>query len=673
MSREQQNKAKDLIQLGQWQEAIEALNQAQQEEGENPWIMSSLAFCHSRLKHYQEAIELYERLCTLQPTVARWPYGLGYQYYDQQNWSRAIEYFDQALKLEPEYIVALYRKGYALSRLDGRQAEALTTFELCRQSYLALPGGEDKDRERKTYADACYQQGKLFLDGNKASLAVERLRAAAALDFDDSDVHYHLGKAYLALSRWDEALTSLKTALLLSAQPEHYVLDAIAEAHAGAGRLQEAISVYEQMDVAVRGRPYILRNLGTVYSRLEQYEKAERTLQEAVRKEPGNHNGHYRLGRVYEQMKKWAEASGEYKTAIDLRQRTYGLPFPEAEKDLAVLISEHPEAKDAPRPRPPALLPQDTPASPVVQESPAVAPPRAAYPSRPAAPVRPAQTWPASPQPGSTYPTRQAAPVRPAQTWPAAPQPASTYPTRQAAPVRPAQTSYTPSQQGSTYPTRQAAPIRPAQTRSTAPQQGSAYPTRQAAPVRPAQTWPAAPQQGSAYPTRQAAPVRPAQTWPAAPQQGSAYPTRQGAPIRPAQTRSSAPQQGSAYPTRQAAPIRPAQTRSSAPQPGSAYPTRQAAPVRPAQTWRRDAPASQGTARHRTFNRAVGRVKSFFAEKGFGFIEAGGGQPDLFFHMSEVEGRPVVQPGDQMEYSIGEGTRGPIAVDLKVVGTQKHD
>lgn len=71
--------------------------------------------------------------------------------------------------------------------------------------------------------------------------------------------------------------------------------------------------------------------------------------------------------------------------------------------------------------------------------------------------------------------------------------------------------------------------------------------------------------------------------------------------------------------------------------------------------------------------RAVGRVKSFFAEKGFGFIEVSGGQPDLFFHMAEVQGRPVVQAGDQMEYSIGEGPRGPIAVDLKVIGTQQRE
>jgi CspA family cold shock protein len=65
--------------------------------------------------------------------------------------------------------------------------------------------------------------------------------------------------------------------------------------------------------------------------------------------------------------------------------------------------------------------------------------------------------------------------------------------------------------------------------------------------------------------------------------------------------------------------------------------------------------------------RAVGRVKTFFAEKGFGFIEVGGGQPDLFFHVSQVQGGATVQTGDQMEYSVGQGPRGPIAVELRAV------
>ena len=89
------------------------------------------------------------------------------------------------------------------------------------------------------------------------------------------------------------------------------------------------------------------------------------------------------------------------------------------------------------------------------------------------------------------------------------------------------------------------------------------------------------------------------------------------------------------------------------------------APVRPAPTPRQPLALAAASAR------AVGRVKTFFADKGFGFIEVGGGQPDLFFHISQVQGHPIVQVGDHLEYSLGEGTKGPIVVELRVVGQNK--
>ena len=344
MTRDLQNEAQEHINHSEWKEAILLLEEARMQEPGNPYVLGPLAFCYSRLKQYTQATELYERLCELQPNVARWPYGLGYQYYDQQQYAQAIEYFDRALEIEPNYIVVLYRKGYALSTIKGKEGQALTTLERCREAYRALPDGKSQDRERKNYADACYQQGKLFLTVGNLRLAKERLQEAADLKRDDSDVHYALGKTYLETEAFDQAIDTLKTAQRLSKQPKHYILDFLARAYAGAGQLQEAIRVYEQMPPAIRNRPYILRNMGNVYIQLEQWNKAEKTLQEAVRREHRNHNGHYRLGVVFRHLDRWGEAAEEFGRAIELRQKHYGKSFPEAEQELEALKAEHPEA-----------------------------------------------------------------------------------------------------------------------------------------------------------------------------------------------------------------------------------------------------------------------------------------------------------------------------------------
>ncbi|MCI5064733.1 cold-shock protein [bacterium] len=57
-----------------------------------------------------------------------------------------------------------------------------------------------------------------------------------------------------------------------------------------------------------------------------------------------------------------------------------------------------------------------------------------------------------------------------------------------------------------------------------------------------------------------------------------------------------------------------------------------------------------------------GTVKWFNPEKGFGFIEQENGE-DLFVHKNEVQGG-YLQEGDKVEFSIGQGHKGPCATEV---------
>ena len=60
-----------------------------------------------------------------------------------------------------------------------------------------------------------------------------------------------------------------------------------------------------------------------------------------------------------------------------------------------------------------------------------------------------------------------------------------------------------------------------------------------------------------------------------------------------------------------------------------------------------------------------GKVKWFDEQKGYGFIEQENGQ-DLFVHHSEVqEGR--LSEGQEVEYEVGQGRKGPCAVAVHSV------
>ena len=67
-----------------------------------------------------------------------------------------------------------------------------------------------------------------------------------------------------------------------------------------------------------------------------------------------------------------------------------------------------------------------------------------------------------------------------------------------------------------------------------------------------------------------------------------------------------------------------------------------------------------------------GIVKWFNTDKGFGFIMPNDGTKDLFVHFSEFKNptgdKPSLADNDKVTYEVGQGQKGPAAMNVRVDG-----
>lgn len=65
----------------------------------------------------------------------------------------------------------------------------------------------------------------------------------------------------------------------------------------------------------------------------------------------------------------------------------------------------------------------------------------------------------------------------------------------------------------------------------------------------------------------------------------------------------------------------------------------------------------------------TGTVKFFNNDRGFGFITPATGDKDVFVHFSNVvgEGHKSLEDGQQVEFEVAQGAKGPEAQNVRVI------
>ena len=152
-----------------------------------------------RLGKTQEAMEHYEQALRIEPNFAVAHCNLGIALAQAGRIPEAIEHLQQALRIKSGYAEAHYNLGVVLARL-GRLPETVAHFE------QAL-------RIKPDYAEVHCNLGLVLVQLGKTQDAMKHYEQALRLKPDFAEAHYNLGNALTRSGRVPEAIGHYEQAL----------------------------------------------------------------------------------------------------------------------------------------------------------------------------------------------------------------------------------------------------------------------------------------------------------------------------------------------------------------------------------------------------------------------------------------------------------------------------
>lgn len=269
-----------------------------------------------QLDRPSDALLCFERALALDPSDAFAWHNKGNELYALERYEEALVCYDHAIGLHGEHAPVWSSKGYALGKL-GRHDEALAAVE----EAIRLAPENGVLWEDKGQALAVLQRGE------EAAQAFSRAR-----DLEPEEYEPAMGyaAALFRLRRYDEAVAAYDYVLRLDpendAEWRFAVLRFKGESLEHLGRIEEALSCYEQSLQSEPKDAEVWGNKGKALYQLHHYEDAISAFDEALRLQPEIAWLWYGKAAALFELKQYVEALEACERAIDANA-TYTLAW----------------------------------------------------------------------------------------------------------------------------------------------------------------------------------------------------------------------------------------------------------------------------------------------------------------------------------------------------------
>lgn len=162
----------------------------------------------------------------------------GVDLYNKDRDREAIEAFQQATRIDPNYAEAYYRLGLAYA-VVGQKEDAQAAHERAIEEYKQIIRSTPED------AAAHFTMAEAYSRLGRYEEAVKSYKQAVRLHPDDSDMYYELGLAHTKLAQYQEAVAALGKATAIDAD-NYRASEALEKAREGLRRREAALKRQEE-------------------------------------------------------------------------------------------------------------------------------------------------------------------------------------------------------------------------------------------------------------------------------------------------------------------------------------------------------------------------------------------------------------------------------------------
>ena len=160
------------------------------------WFRLGLA--RSAAGHGNEAIAAYLEVADLDPAHAKARNNMANVYFRRGNYDAALRWYEAALAIDPDYLLAKYHQGWVL-RHYNRNEQAEAAFAHC------LRLDPQSNREHVTRLDCLFFAGTMRFRAEDYAAAAQTMEQVLAINPGHVESLYYLAMAYRRLDRIDEA------------------------------------------------------------------------------------------------------------------------------------------------------------------------------------------------------------------------------------------------------------------------------------------------------------------------------------------------------------------------------------------------------------------------------------------------------------------------------------